>query len=225
MASTSRAGYCLYCGHALEEGDQFCGSCGTAVLSSPPPAEQVIPQQEAASRAPSRGRRSPWVLAISAIAVLLLGFGTLLAVVFQNGSGTFGRIGSAAEEGSSTIRDKDLVLQFASEYRQASERENWSATYAMLAETSQSEFSESEWIEKQEVRESIEGSPPPVESILVDVDDQQADPIVIVDFNFEDGTTMTLNIIYSEESNELRRLLTEDYISHLDGLSEDDSAS
>lgn len=87
MVSMTPPAYCHQCGSPLQEGDRFCGTCGAAVLFSPPQAEQVIPQQEAASYAPSRGRRLPWALGVSVLAILIVGTGALAVVAFQDGLG------------------------------------------------------------------------------------------------------------------------------------------
>lgn len=86
----SNPAYCEQCGNPLQEEDRFCGTCGAAILSPPTQAEQVIPRQEAASHAPSGRRRVPWVLAVSVLAVLVVGTGALAAVAFQDRLGFLG---------------------------------------------------------------------------------------------------------------------------------------
>lgn len=83
MAGGNRPAYCGQCGSPVQEGDQFCGICGAAVLPPASQAEQVIPRPVAAAQSPSRGRRRPFLLAgvLGALAVLLVGGGVAALLV------------------------------------------------------------------------------------------------------------------------------------------------
>lgn len=124
--------------------------------------------------------------------------------------------GSSAEE-----RTKDFVFQ----YYDAVEREDWEATYSMLAEASQEEFTEDKWVEVQEIRQATDGAPAPLESVEIEVDETQVDPPAIITLTFQDGTTGTITLIFSLESQELRRYLTEEDISYLEGLLEEETST
>lgn len=114
---------------------------------------------------------------------------------------------------------------FVFEYYDAVEQEDWEATYSMLAEASQEEFTEEEWVEVQEIRQATEGAPAPLESVEIEVDEEQIDPPAIATLTFEDETTSTITLIYSLDSQEPRRLLAEEDISYLENLAVDNEDS
>lgn len=81
--------YCSRCGSIAQPGDRFCGVCGAPVLPSPPQAEQVIPQDAAASRGVTAGGRRKtlaWAVGLGALVVLLAG-GALAAAALTGALG------------------------------------------------------------------------------------------------------------------------------------------
>jgi hypothetical protein len=120
---------CARCGAVNPDGNRFCQSCGTpltATVPAPPPAQAAVPAQAAyaspppapaayqspyyvptgAAQAPVH--RTPWVLIISAIVVLLVvmaGCGTAIALLGNraantNGGGLAAGVPSPSPEGS-----------------------------------------------------------------------------------------------------------------------------
>lgn len=250
---------CHQCGNPLQEEDRFCGTCGATILSPPPQAEQVIPQQEAASHAPSRRRRLPWVLAVSILAVLVVGTGALAAVAFQDRLGFLGEPntepadesnnpqGNSEEaasppepteptspettqtpstEKTTASTEEELYKEFGREYDEAVRQKDWSATYSMLYETSQDEFTEGEWAEKQQALMDAEGPPASLDFVTVDQNKEASDSPATVILHYRDGTVETLTVtipmaVQSGDDTGPKRILTEDEISELERLSTD----
>ncbi len=93
MVDIGHPRYCGRCGSPTEAGDQFCGSCGSAVLPPAPQAEQVIPRPVAAARgSAARSGSRPLLLVgvLGALAVLLVGGGVLALVGLGAGSSLLG---------------------------------------------------------------------------------------------------------------------------------------
>ena len=195
MTPTPYPANCQQCGNRLQPGDKFCGECGAAALSPPPQAEQVIPRQEAASHAPSRSRRLPWVLAVSVLAVLVVGTGALAAVAFQDRLGFLGEPNTesadepdgcsrgnveepatpSSEETSYEDQEDAILEEFVRDYDEAVRREDWEGTYYMLDESSQAEFTEEEWAEAQQSLLDSNGLPAPLEGVTVDQNEEVSD--------------------------------------------------
>jgi hypothetical protein len=117
------AKFCSECGTALEEGDQFCGECGSrAVVSAPPgPAEPTLPQPVAAPGVPpetppvpSGGSAGWWSngrhLAAAGAAALVVVGGVIVAILLLAGGSSSGhRVKSAVAASTTTTIDPAVV--------------------------------------------------------------------------------------------------------------------
>jgi hypothetical protein len=124
-----------------------------------------------------------------------------------------------------TITDSEEgaeVEAFVSEYFDAVDQEDWQATYSMLAEVSQQEFTEEAWIEVQQIRHAQDGAPPPLESVEAVNDEEFTSSATVT---FEDGSTTEITILYDPQTGELGRLLSEEDISYLTDLGLSQEAS
>ena len=116
-----------------------------------------------------------------------------------------------------------LYKQFGREYDEAAQNEDWEQTYSMLGETSQEEFTEEEWIEKQQAIRESEGASSPLESVTVERDEGVADGPVTVILGYEDGTEKEMRIslpmaLEAGEEREPERYLTEDEVTYLNSV-------
>lgn len=128
----------------------------------------------------------------------------------------------------SDTSEEEKVEGFVYDYHEAVVRQDWDATYSMLDETSRQEFTEEEWAEKQQAVRDAEGSPAPLGSVDVRFQEGVSDAPATVILNYEDGTQETMvagvpmAVTSEEEAGEPKRTLTEEEISYLEGLSEDE---
>lgn len=111
------------------------------------------------------------------------------------------------------------LQQFVSDYYEAVARQDWTATYLMLAFESQEEFSEEEWVEVQEARVAADGASPPLESATALTSGEGSiDSLIDVELTYGDGTSETLPIGVVYEDGLYKRRLTEEEISYLESL-------
>lgn len=118
-----------------------------------------------------------------------------------------------------TEDNEDVEAQeFVFSYYDAVEQQDWATTYSLLADVSQEEFTEEEWIEIQEIRQASEGEPASLESVETEVTEEF---VLSADLTFSDGGTGTTTVLYTPSSEEYGRLLTDEDISYLRGFTED----
>lgn len=253
MSKQSPALVCQQCGKPVQEGDQFCGNCGAAILSPPPQAEQIVPELIAASQTTTTTRRRPLFLvgAITVLLILLVGTGAMALVAFNSGSGLFGSsepqpadepnnpsqgnseepteatnpetTQTSSSESTTPSSEEELYKEFGREYDDAVRREDWSATYSMLYATSQDEFTEQEWAEKQQALVDTKGTPASLDSVTVDQNHEASDSPATVILHYKDGTVETLTVtipmaVESGDNTGPQRLLTDEEISELKQL-------
>jgi hypothetical protein len=123
-----------------------------------------------------------------------------------------------------------LYEELGREYVDAVRNEDWDQTYSMLGETFQQEFTEEEWIEKQQAIWESEGSPPPLESVTVEREEGVADGPVTLILEYEDGTQDEIGALIpmareAGEPREPERVLTDEEISELEQISTSGSSS
>lgn len=85
MTGEDQPTICPQCGNAVQSGDRFCGSCGAAVLPTPPQVEQVIRQPIAASHAPPHSRRPLLLAGVAGLVLLLIVGGGAVALLDSGG--------------------------------------------------------------------------------------------------------------------------------------------
>lgn len=112
----------------------------------------------------------------------------------------------------------EAVEQFVIDYYQAVDNEDWSKTYSMLAEGSRQQFTEAEWIERQQTRQEVAGAPAEISSVSVDLNEEQVDAPATATVYFEDGTSLEIVIVEPVGDVGLKRYLTEEEVSYLKGL-------
>ena len=234
-------GVCKRCGNTVLSGDRFCGNCGAAVLTPAPQAEQVIPQPVAAAQGVGYGgrrRRRVWVNAAMFSLIVLLGVGAIAALAFKDTLGLLGASdqrltgnGEATPPQSEVGREptspgpapsappssEEALEDFGREYDEAHRSGDWEATYSMLLESTQQNFTEGEWAEKQQTLRDAEGTPAPLESVNV-VGAGSSDLPATVTFVHEDGTEEAMNVVESD-SGEPERVMTGQEIAELEALS------
>ena len=121
--------------------------------------------------------------------------------------------------------------EFGRDHDEAVGREDWEATYSMLDESSQQEFTEKEWAEKQQALAETTGSSALLESVNVEQEEQVADGPVTVRLSYEDGTEETITTIIpmvvedESDSGVPKRYLTEEEVSELEQVSTSSSSS
>jgi hypothetical protein len=109
--------------------------------------------------------------------------------------------------------------QFISEYYAAVGREDWSATYSMLDSASQAQFTEDEWVGKQQAREDASGSPAIESATITESSGEEAGFTATVALTYEGGTTATLpgvEVIF--EDGQFKRHLTEGDLAFLENF-------
>lgn len=110
--------------------------------------------------------------------------------------------------------------EFGREYDAAAKRKDWEATYSMLDESIQQEFTEEAWAEKQQALRDANSSPAPLESVTVAQEAEAKDVPVAVTFHYEDETEETIMVgTTGGENSEPRRYMTAEEISELEQLS------
>ncbi len=123
--------------------------------------------------------------------------------------------------------DEERLEEFGREYDAANRDEDWEETYSMLEEESQQEFTEEEWVEKQQVLRDADGPLSPLQSVSVDLPEGVSDTSGNVILYYQDGTSDTLvagipmAVTSEEEAGEPKRTLTEEEISYLEQVSTD----
>ncbi len=90
--------------------------------------------------------------------------------------------------------DEEALEEFGYEYDEANRGGDWETIYAMLEEESQQEFTEEEWVEKQQALKEVNGTPAPLESVTVDLEEGVSDAPGRVTLNYEDGTKHDLTV-------------------------------
>lgn len=114
----------------------------------------------------------------------------------------------------------ESVERFVYEYYDAVAAEDWSKTHSMLDSEAQSVFTEEEWVERQEARQSASGAPSSVTDVSVSVpNDYARNPTSTATVTLADGTS--LDIIVADPRNrdaQLDRVLTDEEIGYLQSL-------
>ncbi len=106
--------------------------------------------------------------------------------------------------------------QFISEYYAAVGREDWAATYSMLNSDTQAQFTEEEWIRKQQAREDASGAPPVESATITDTSEEGEGFIATVTLAYEDGTEASLpGVAVYFEDGEFKRHLTDEDLTFL----------
>lgn len=120
---------------------------------------------------------------------------------------------------------EDALLEgFAREYDEASRREDWEETYSMLDASSQQEFTEDEWAEKQRALLDNGGVQAPLESVTVDQNEEVTDTPARVTLYYEDGSEETIvagvPMVVEDESDSgvPKRFLIEEEIAELEQI-------
>lgn len=107
--------------------------------------------------------------------------------------------------------------RFIFDYYAAVGREDWAATYSMLDAASKLQFTEEEWIRKQQVREAASGAPPVESAIIAEISGEGAGFTATVNLAYEDGTQATLpGIVVYFEDGEFKRHLTDEDLAFLE---------
>ncbi len=94
----------------------------------------------------------------------------------------------------------------------------------MLEEESQQEFTEEEWVEKQQALKEVNGTPAPLESVTVDLKEGQSDAPGKVSLHYEDGTQDDLTVTTFRAVNNPnddggpRLILSDVVVSYLRGV-------
>lgn len=114
-------------------------------------------------------------------------------------------------EDNENVEAQDFVFS----YYDAVGQQDWATTYSLLADTSREEFTEDEWVEIQEIRQTSEGEPASLESVDTEV---TGEFVLSADLTFSDGSTGTTTVLYTPSSEEYGRLLTDEDISYLKNL-------
>ena len=126
--------------------------------------------------------------------------------------------------------DEEALQGFGYEYDEADRGGDWDTTYAMLGEESQRQFTEEEWVEKQQALQEANGIPAPLQSVSVDRPEGVSDSSANVILYYQDGTTDTIVagipmvVTSEEEAGEPKRTLTEEEIAYLEQVSTDGSS-
>ncbi len=120
--------------------------------------------------------------------------------------------------------DEERLKKFGREYDTANRGEDWKKTYSMLDESSQKEFTEEEWAEKQQAQRDATGTPAPLKSVTVELEEGVSDAPGTVTLNYEDGaeedlTVLTFVAVTKQTSDKgPKRILTEEEIVELQQL-------
>lgn len=121
---------------------------------------------------------------------------------------------------SQTVDDAGSTeQQFISEYYAAVGREDWSATYSMLDSASQAQFTEDEWVGKQQARGDASGSPAIESATITEISGERAGFTATVALAYEDGTSATLpGVEVVLEDGQFKRHLTDDDLAFLENF-------
>ncbi len=102
-------------------------------------------------------------------------------------------VASASPDSSASPSSEEEILEeFGREYDEASRRGDWEATYSMLEESYQQNFTEAEWAEAQQIMREAEGPPAPLESVSVEQNEETSDVPATLTLHYEDGTEKTM---------------------------------
>lgn len=105
--------------------------------------------------------------------------------------------------------------QFISTYYGAAAREDWVGTYELLSSSSQDEFTQEEWVSKQQAF-MASGAPRVQSAEVTAVTSQGPESVVTVEVTYEDGTQRVLTAVeLVSEDGELRRRLTDQEIANV----------
>jgi hypothetical protein len=105
--------------------------------------------------------------------------------------------------------------QFISTYYAAAAREDWVGTYELLASGSQDEFTQEEWVSKQQAF-MANGAPRVQSAEVTAVTSQGSESVVTVEVTYEDGSQRVLTAVeLVSEDGELRRRLTDQEIANV----------
>jgi hypothetical protein len=134
--------------------------------------------------------------------------------------------GASTTSEPSWMSDEEIASleEFGRRYDEAVRGEDWEATYSMLDESSQQQFTEEEWAQKQQVLIDASGPPAPLERVTVEQDEEAADGPVTLRLSYEDGTAESMMAMIPMvvddpgDSGEPQRILTEEEISKLEEL-------
>ncbi len=142
-----------------------------------------------------------------------------------------GQVSGVAEEPSAPSTqpnpDEEALEEFGRDYDEANRGGDWETTYAMLDEESQQQFTEEEWVEKQQDLRDAEGPLSPLQSVSVDLPEGVSDTSGNVILYYQDGTSDTIvagipmAVTSEEEAGKPKRTLTEEEISYLEQVSAD----
>ncbi len=196
---------------------------------------------QGAAYAPRRRKRL-WVNAAAISLILLVSVGAVAALALNDGLGLLGGSeqrpadnpanvparednerpgeGSTTEPTTSPSSepnpDEERLEEFGYEYDEANRRGDWEETYSMLSESSQQEFTEEEWAEKQQAIRDANGTPAPLESVTVELEETMSDAPGTVTLNYQDGTQEDLTVTTfravtdPNDDGGPRRILTEE---------------
>ncbi len=132
---------------------------------------------------------------------------------------------SSSTQPSYEEQEDAQLEQFARRYDEAIRRGDSEATYSMLDESSQQQFTEEEWAQKQQALIDVNGLPAPLDGVTVDQNEEVTDVPARVTLYYEDGTQETIvagvPMVVKDPSDagEPKRFLTEEEISELEELS------
>ncbi len=99
---------------------------------------------------------------------------------------------ASPDSSASPSSEEETLEEFGREYVEASRRGDWEATYSMLDESSQQNFTEAEWAEAQRIMREAEGPPAPLESVSVEQNEEMSDVPATLTLHYEDGTEDTM---------------------------------
>lgn len=137
-------------------------------------------------------------------------------LVDPNGEITRGLLTSMVEVAGSE-KEASVEQQFISEYYAAVGREDWAATYSMLDATSRFEFTEEEWVRKQQARENASDAAPVESATIAEISGEGAGFTATVNLAYEDGTEATLpGVAVYFEDGEFKRHLTDEDLAFLE---------
>ena len=113
--------------------------------------------------------------------------------------------------------EASVEQQFISEYYAAVGRENWAATYSMLDATSSIEFTEEEWVRKQQAREAASDAAPVESATIAEISGEGAGFSATVNLAYEGSTEATIpGVAVYFEDGEFKRHLTEEDLAFLE---------
>lgn len=125
--------------------------------------------------------------------------------------------GSDTPDGTSgDSSEADLLQSFVDEYYAYVEAEDWSGTYSMLDEQTQSMWTESEWIVAQTAWEAQNGNPPAISRVVTEVYGDDPAYAIDIQINRTDGQVNTVYKEVSYEDGEYKRHFTDEELASLE---------